>query len=199
MKPRIVLSVALLGVSLGHAADITAFSATADQSTPFSNLTINTTFTSTLARITNSSVSCGSEAACSGEVGTYSLTLMNLTDATPAMGTLDGMLTGTGTATGTVTVLLDGIPFKSVDFSVDAGPFSKELFSTQLPALLGPTLTISGALDLTLPAGDSIVLPNSLDFSFGAATTTVPEPVSFALIGFGLLGLAVLARRRNRT
>jgi hypothetical protein len=106
----------LISFSLGHAADITAFSATADQGTQFTGITINTTFTSTLARTTNSSVSCDSEGACSGEVGTY-----------------------------------------------------------------------------------TIILPNSLDFSFGAATTTVPEPVSFALIGCGLLGLAMLARRRNRT
>ena len=200
MNARIaLLIVLLLGLGSASAAEITAFSATADQGTPFT-IVLNTTFTSSLARITNSSVACDSETACSGEVATYSLTIMDLTHSTPAQGSIDGMITGAGTVTGNVTVNVDGIPFKSVGFSGDAGLFFKQLFSTQLPTLLGSTVTVTGALDLTIPAGDSIVLPNSLDISIDSAPpTTVPEPVSMTLIGGGLLVLAAIARRRIRS
>jgi len=184
----------LLGPMTLSADVITAFSATADQNTSFT-IDLNTTFTSTLARITKSSISCDSVTSCSGEVATFSLTLADITTLTPAVGTLDGTMSGAGTATGMLTLDLDGFPFKVVPFSVDAGPFSKSLFSTKIPTSFGETLVLSGSLNMNIPAGDSIVLPNSLEFAIGQ----VPEPSGLPLIGCGMLGLAALVRRLLRT
>jgi hypothetical protein len=185
----VALAWGLLGGIAVSAAQITAFSATADQNTPFT-IVLNTMFTSTLARITNSSVACNQTTTCSGEVATYSLTLTGLIAPTPVMGTLDGMLSGIGTASGTVSVAVNGIPVSVAPFSVDVGPFFKTLFSTQIPTTFGNTVALTGSLNLTLPPGDSVVLPTSLDF----AIAQVPEPASVSLVGCGLLGLASFAR-----
>lgn len=196
MKYRKIILAAVLGWAifngaLAFAAQITSFSATADQNTPFTTV-LNTTFTSMDARVTNSSVACNQNTTCSGEVATYSLTLTGLTSATPAVGTLDGTLSGTGTSSGTVSVKVNGIQISLASFSVDVGPFFKNLFSTQIPTNFGTTVTLTGALNLTLPAGDTFTLPNSLDFSIAAA---VPEPASVILIASALLCLGVMRRR----
>jgi hypothetical protein len=112
----------------------------------------------------------------------------------PAVGTLDGTLTGSGTATGEVILAVDGFPFKTVPFSVDAGPFSKNLFSVEVPTIFGDSLILSGSLDLSLPAGDTFFLPNSLGFAIGQA----PEPSGLPLFGAGMVGLAALVRRLRR-
>jgi hypothetical protein len=199
MKNLHILSAAglfctLLAPMTVSADAITAFSATAIPDTSFT-IDLNSTFTSTVARITNSSVACNSDTPCSGEVATFSLTLGDITTPTPAMGTLDGTLTGSGTAEGTVNLFVDGFPFKTIPFSVEAGPFSKDLFSTEIPTSFGETLVLSGSLDLSLPAGDSFVLPDSLEFAIGE----VPEPSGLPLICCAVIGLAALARRLCRS
>jgi hypothetical protein len=110
------------------------------------------------------------------------------------MGTLDGTMSGAGPVTGLVNLLVDGLPFKSIPLSLDDSPFLKDLFSTQVPTLLGSPLILSGSLSLTMPAGDSITLPNSLDF----AIVQTPEPSYMALLACGLVGLAMLSRRMRR-
>ena len=66
---------------------ITAFSVTPDTGTPFTTVDLNAEFNGSLARITNSAVACDSDAACVGEVATFSLTIANITGTTPAQGT----------------------------------------------------------------------------------------------------------------
>ncbi|SRR5579871_422114 len=174
---------------------ITAFSATPDQGTQF-NIVLNSTFTSTLAKISNSSVGCSQVTPCAGEVATYSLTVSDITGGANLEGTLDGTLTGAAGAVGAINLLVDGIPLKVVPFTIAPGPFAENLFSTDIPHNFGDSLVLTGALNLTLPPGDSFNLPNSLDFAVGQA---VPEPVGLPLIGCGLVGLAALLRRVRRS
>ena len=188
------LAWACLGAATCSADVISAFSAAAVPGSGFTTV-VNSTFNSSLARITNSSVACGPASACSGEVATFSLTLSDVTNPLAvAMGTLDGTMSGAGPVTGLVNLLVDGLPFKSIPLSLDDSPFLKDLFSTQVPTLLGSPLILSGSLSLTMPAGDSITLPNSLDF----AIVQTPEPSYMALLACGLVGLAMLSRRMRR-
>lgn len=200
-RKLLLLTAALFCVLLSQTpvfADvITAFSVTADQNTTFT-IDLNSTFSPTLAKISNSSVSCDAVAPCSGEVATYSLTISDITGDATLEGTLDGTLTGPAGAVGAISVFVDGIFLKVVPFTIVPGPFSKDLFSSKIPNNIGDPIVVTGGLNLTLAPGDSFNLPNSLDFAVGQAAA-IPEPAGLPLIGAGMLALAGLVRRLRRS
>lgn len=175
---------------------ITAFSVTPDDETPFT-IDLNSTFSSTLAKISNSSVACDAMTPCSGEVATYSLTVSDITGDANLEGTMDGTLTGPAGAVGAISLFVDGVFFKVIPFTIAPGAFSKDLFSTKIPNNFGDPIILTGGLNLTLAPGDSFNLPNSLEFAVGQAA--VPEPAGLPLIGGAMLGLAALVRRLRRS
>jgi hypothetical protein len=185
VKYGLLLTSALLAGAPAYASSITSFSFTTDPSA-FTSVLVET-MSGTQASLTGS-VTCVSVEACSGEVGTFNLGL-NLTDrSTPISVDISGVLSGTTDASGSLDLTS---LFKDFPFSEAAGSFDKTILSIALPPL-GP-LTVHGALDLSLAAGQSIALP--LTISVGPVST-VPEPSGQALLIIGFLGLAAIARYR---
>jgi hypothetical protein len=183
---RLVVAGGLLGLP-AFASSITSASFTPTGS-PFTT-SLTTTFGSTQANITGT-VSCDSASPCSGEVGTFSLSV-DLTDtSTPA--SID--ITGTNSGPATEGALVLNSPFSQTDpFAISAGTFDDLLLSTHFPQL-GP-VTITGVLDVSLLPGQTLALP----LTFGIEGSAVPEPSPLVLAGLGLLSFAGakgLQRRR---
>jgi len=94
-------------------------------------------------------------------------TVSDITGGANLEGTLDGTLTGAAGAVGAISLFVDGIPLKPVPFTIAPGPFSENLFSTNIPHNFGDSLVLTGALNLTLPPGDSFNLPKQSGFCGG--------------------------------
>jgi PEP-CTERM motif len=175
-----ILSCILLGTITASAATISTFTANASQSTPFLVTGLTTSFTGSEATVSGT-VTCNSESTCTGPAITFNVGIIGLTATTPVSAEIVG--TSTAAAAG-------AIPALGVTFTVGSGSFDKPIYSASLPPV--GSLNVSGDLDLTILAGQSIELP--LNFFVGAQA--VPEPSTFAFLGLGLLGLAAKFRRK---
>ena len=193
MKLSLAFSSILLSTLTASGATITNFTATASAGSPFTS-TINTLFAGSTALVTNSSVSCGAAGPCSGTVLSFSLQGTGLTDVSPFVIIIDGSLSGATGATGTIS--LPSLLANPIPFAVSAGTFNTTILSTSLPALPLGAFSIAGTLGLSLAAGQTLSLPSSLSFAVGAP---VPEPGTITLLGAGLLGIAILLRRRSKS
>lgn len=154
---------------------------------PFTT-SLTATFGSTQANITGT-VSCDSASPCTGEVGTFSLSVTLSDTSTPA--SLD--IAGTNSGTLTEGALVINPPFSQTDpFSIAAGSFDDVILSTQFPTL--GAITVTGALDVDLAPGQTLDLP----LTFGIEGSAVPEPSTLFLAGLGLLSFAGTQRLRRR-
>ena len=132
------LALVLSGISVAHAtvissSTITAFSATTPGSGPYvGHETINSSFTSGVAKVSTSSVTCPvGGGGCSGDAVDFSLTLA-ATASTPTWVTMDGTLSGTTNATGQlVNLMVDGIAYTPAPgaFTINSGSFYDALIT----------------------------------------------------------------------
>jgi len=204
----------VVGVVSASATTVTITSFTAgqgDDAANFTTDTINASFDSTHAWISNNStISCGSfhGSVCSGIAADFRIIGSGLTTTTPFDIHIDGSISfvppvtsiGTNsdadTVNGTLTYWVTAAPSlqSSIPFSVSGPTFNSDLSNTVLPPEnLSGAFDVSGTLSLTLQPGQTIVLPSSLQFTLTPAA--VPEP-SGALLLAGAAGLAWLGRRR---
>src|SRR5665213_1718492 len=180
-----VLACILLGTISASAGTISSFTAAAAPSTPFTVSGLTQSFSGTEA-IVSGTVTCNSETTCSGSAISFSLGITGLTASTAVSAEIVG--DATANASG---LFVETSPISaSVPFTVGTGSFDKSIFSSSLPAV--GSLLITGNLNLTILAGQSLTLP--LNFFVGAQA--VPEPSTFAFLGLGLLGLVAKFRRK---
>ncbi len=185
VKSTAVLACILLGTLSASAGTISSFTATASPSTPFTVSGLTQSFTGGEA-IVSGTVTCNSEVTCAGSAISFSLGVTGLSASTPVSAEIVG--DASANASG---LFVETSPISaSIPFTVGAGSFDKTVFSSSLPAV--GSLLITGNLNLTILAGQSITLP--LNFFVGAQA--VPEPSSFAFLGLGLLGLVAKFRRK---
>ena len=204
MRLFTVLTCTFLGTLTASAATITAatitgFTITPVPGSPFS-ATLNSSFTGSAAKITNTTVSCVGPSACSGALLGFGIVGTG-SGLTPFFVNMDGNLSGTTDATGAIIVGGVSNPFSAHGCLVvgpsclSLGDFSLSILSTSLP-ISGSTFNIAGTLSLSLAAGQTLSLPSSLSFS--VAASPVPEPGTCAMLVGGLLGAGLLKRRRVR-
>ena len=185
-KYGLLLASALLAAAPSYASSINSFTFNSDSS-PFTSVLVES-MSGSQAMVTGS-VECLSKTACSGEVGTFNLGVDLTGSTTPVSVDISGVLSGTTGASGAVAITTFG---KDYPFSVAAGSFNDTILSLDLPAL--GDVSVHGALDLSLAAGQSITLPLTINVG---AVSSVPEPSGQALLLVGLLGLAVIFRYRS--
>jgi hypothetical protein len=185
-KYGLLLASALLAAAPSYASSINSFTFNSDSS-PFTSVLVES-MSGSQAMVTGS-VECLSKTACSGEVGTFNLGVDLTGSTTPVSVDISGVLSGTTGASGAVDITTFG---KDYPFSVAAGSFNDTILSLDLPAL--GDVSVHGALDLSLAAGQSITLPLTINVG---AVSSVPEPSGQALLLVGLLGLAVIFRYRS--
>jgi len=80
-----------------------------------------------------------------------------------------------------------------------AVPFS--FFEVARGPVAAGTVQLVGGLNFQMTSGSEIYMPGSLivdDNDPGQIAAEVPEPMTLSLMGFGMLGLGVLARRRRQ-
>ena len=125
------------------------------------------------------------------------LIITMLDDTSPTKFQMDfwGLFTGTLSITSTGnfgTLTWEPIPEVS-----KVGANSKLIVSATAPA---GTTNLGGILYIT-PAANSLVKLNTEHFTIKSASyqvTAIPEPTTYALMGFGLLGLILLNHRRQQ-
>lgn len=121
---------------------------------------------------------------------------------------------GTGPASFSLQYSLDGLgfsPFSSYTvtnapgWSPTAGPFSSSSFAFDLSSVLllnnaaavyFRLVDVNNTTDAAGTAGVGVGGTDRIDDFIVTGASTVPEPTTFALLGFGLLGLRVLRRKR---
>lgn len=182
------------------AATITSFSVNPSSGT--FNETLNYVIKGDTAFVTNSTISCVSEAGCSGSAFTFLGTVTGLSAAAPFTAYIDGTLSGSTAGAGQITLTQPSaakIPFTIEPLSV-TGPngFNKTLAKNKFPGGETGTQNFAGDFSLTLAPSQTLTLPSSLAFSFAdPAAAAIPEPGTMGLLGFGLAGLGVVIRRRR--
>lgn len=206
MSLRRSLGVVLLSTAAASAATITSFSATPGGAALnfFTSVTINATLTGNTANITQSGVDCTSGMACNGRVADFEIKGTGLTTTTPIVVTIDGSYTDSNLQSMTGEVSLQdahtpeafGFPFL---VSPGSSPydFSQTIVSFTAGDLATGNFDITGALSLSMPAGSTINLPNSLSITIGAPSG-VPEPSSILLLLAGLVPIGLTKWRKRR-
>jgi hypothetical protein len=173
---------------------ITDFSIVQNNESPFSTLTLTSSFAGNVARVTDSTVSCsgGNETPCSGTILSFTLTAAGLPAGTAPFGvTIDGNLSGISSAGGILSITSPGSA--TIPFVIGVGDFATTIVASSVPSI--GSVTVTGSLSLTLAPGQTLTLPSSLQFTVGDVSG-VPEPGTFALTGVGLVGLLAAARKR---
>jgi hypothetical protein len=112
----------------------------------------------------------------------------------------DGVTLSTAPGSAFYTALIDGVSYQTLyadPQSFAAGGYASGnvpnlAFGTPIPSQAGPAVAanIGLRLDFLLTSGDQA------SFTSNFVVVPVPEPGTAALLGFGLLGLALRARRR---
>ncbi len=189
------LSLALMGTLSASAGVIVSFTATPSPGTPFTE-TINSSVSGSTASITNSVISCVSTSVCSGAAADFMGTVTGVSTVTPLSITIDGILSGTTPAGGVISLTS---PFAiNIPFSVSPGTFSTSIASTNLAGSPTGSFNVAGTVDFTLAPTQTLTLPSSLSFSFGAAPTAAPEPGTWLLLGVSLAVLGAMRYRRGK-
>jgi hypothetical protein len=183
-KYGLLLASTLLVSAPSHASSITSFSYTLDPSI-FSS-TISDSVSGSEVIVTGTVACPVGAVSCNGEVGAFEIGL-DFPETGPVSVDISGVLSGTTPGSGS----LDLTGLSGVAFNLTPGSFNDTLLSSVLPDLGAFTLT--GTLDLSLAAGQSVSLPITVSVGNTIAT---PEPSGQALLVVGLLGLAGIVRYR---
>ena len=187
-----VLAGLLWGASSGAAATISAFSAFAAPTSPFTtDLTFHADFFAADASI-SATITCNAATTCSGEALRYTMAILNVTPPTPIFVELVGNASAPTTGSFAWSAASSTIVSVTNPFTLAGGAFDQSILSTSLPTGEGGTAS-APSLFLTMAPGQSITF--SMDIFIGAEP--VPEPGSVALVGVSLLGIAAIFRRRR--
>jgi hypothetical protein len=183
-----LLTCILFGTVTASAASILTFTAAAVPSNPFTITGLTFGFTGSEASASGT-ITCNATTTCSGAALSFVLGVTGLSATTPVSAEIVG--DASAAATGSFVETSPGPG--AFPFTVGIGHFDQTILSSSLPGVPGGALTIAGTLGFTIGAGQSITLP--INFFLGAQP--VPEPSSLALLGLGLLGVAVKLRRKT--
>ena len=128
-----------------------------------------------------------------GPIGNPGVSTIEVTGGTFTFDGLD-ISSNNGTSTYSFTGFLGAAQVYSLVDLAPAEPGGDGVFN--FTDIASGTTAVMDKLVITITPGTGVSSVNIDNIGVTAASVTVPEPASLALLGFGLLGLAAAARRR---